>query len=67
MNTFKESPTGFRLLMAHPIPWRYDSNWDGDSKAAIIDADNHLIVKESQVTPVVFDLIWAAYFDLLRE
>lgn len=67
MDEFKNSATGNMVLMAHPVPWRYVSNWEGDSRAAIIDADDKVVVKETHVSPVVFDLIWAAYFDLLRE
>lgn len=63
MSDFSESLTGFRLLMQHPIPWKYI----GGTPAAIVDANEKVIVTETQVSSVVFDAIWAVYFDLLRE
>lgn len=36
MSNFSESATGFRLLVEHPVPWKYMSNYDC-GKAAIID------------------------------
>jgi hypothetical protein len=65
MSAFSESPTGFRLLMEHPVPWRYVSNY-ADGKSAIVDKEGEPVVKEGQVSPVVFDAIWGLYFDCLR-
>ena len=53
----------FRLLMH---PWEYIGHRDG-IPAAIIDANGKLVVTEDKVSVVVFDAIWALYFDYLRE
>ena len=65
MSDFSESPTGFRLLVQHPVPWRYVSNHGDEGRSAILDANGDEVVRESQVSVVVFDAIWAVYFDLL--
>jgi hypothetical protein len=66
MNNFSESATGFRLLLAHPVPWTYKSNY-APGKSAIIDKDGKPVVVEGQVSSVLYDAIWAMYFDLLRD
>ena len=66
MNDFKESSACYRLLMEHPVPWKYISG-KGDSPSRIVDADDREVVAEVDVSSVIFSAIWAMYFHLLRE
>ncbi len=54
-------------MMAHPLPWIYKPNYS-PGKAAIVDAKGNIVVSEGgAVSNGIFDMVWAVYYDLLRE
>jgi hypothetical protein len=67
MRDFKETPAGYRLLIVHPTPWVYKSDYLGGSKSAIVDANGKAVITEGQVSNVLYDTIWTMYFDFLRD
>ena len=60
MNNLHEQQPYYRLMIAHPVPWNY-------KLGVIYDADEKEVIKEDQVSQVVFDAIWGVYFDILRN
>ena len=63
---FAETPAGYRLLLAHPTPWTYISDYQ-NGKSAIVDKESTLVVMEGQVDAAVYDAIWTLYFDHLQS
>lgn len=55
-----EEPVYYRLMLDHPVPWRYRAG-------VIYDAGDKIVVKEGQVSQVVFDAIWGVYCDILKH
>lgn len=58
--SLRDEGSYWRAQLAHPTPWRYKSG-------VIYDADDKIVAEESKMSSVIFDLIWATYFDVLRE
>lgn len=55
------------IQIEHPAPWKYQSNYDGKSNAAIIDNDGKVIVAEDKVSQTVMDIVWTFYCDLMPK
>jgi hypothetical protein len=61
---FRESHTVYRLIIQHPVPWRYKS------PGTILDAEDNVVAQEEsiggKIPQVLFDFIWATYWEFLQ-
>lgn len=55
---FCDTPAGYRLLLAHPVPWKHVSKYNDDGTSALVDANDKVVVAENQVDGALYDAIW---------
>lgn len=63
--TPKYTPAQIRLALQHPLPWKYDKvDPQKNPFNSIVDATGKEILREDQVSQVVFDAVWDLGFGM---
>lgn len=61
---FTETNTAFRLMVEHPMPWKYQTK---GAEGVILDAAGNVVLRDSQVSSVIFDTVWGIYFEFFHN
>lgn len=62
--SFTESNTAFRLVVEHPMPWKYQTK---GPEGIILDSAGNVVLRSGQVSSVIFDTVWGIYFEFFRN